>query len=365
MQETSPAARIILEDGTEFEGVSFGHESSVSGEIVFYTGAAGLPTLLTDPALKGCILVLSQPLAGATGVCEDKTDPWGFPALYEALSAQAAGLVTADYADLTTHHSASRTLSKWLRKQQVPAIHGIDTRALIQRLRLRGTMRAKILVSGTREVSFSSSSTHNQPSHVSVKKTLTYGKGPKRVVLVDCGARLSAVRRLSAEDTTVVRVPCTHDFNDEPFDAVMVSGGPGDPTSCDKTVQILRKAIDSGKPVFATGQGAVILAIAGGAAAYRMSNGHRSSAVPCVHLENGRCYVTAQNHGYGIRDDSLPAGWTPLFLNDNDRSIEGFSAKKGLITGVLFHPEGNPGPRDTDFLYDDFLKLLRNGGITE
>lgn len=362
MQESPLTARIILEDGTEFEGLSFGHESSVSGEIVFYTGSAGLPALLTDPAFKGCIAVLAQPLAGATGVPEDETDKWGFPAGYEALSAQAAGLVSADYADLTTHHAAARTLAKWLRKQQVPAIAGIDTRALIQRIRQRGTMRAKILVAGTREVSFSSASLHNQPSHVSVKKPLTYGSGPKRIVLVDCGARLSTIRYLATDGTTVVRVPCTHDFTAEPYDGVVVSGGPGDPTSCDRTAQILKVALASGKPILATGQGTVILALAGGASAFRMPNGHRSSAVPCVHLENGRCYVTAQNHGYGIRDDSLPADWSPLFLNDNDRSIEGYTAKKGLVTGVLFNPEGNPGPRDAAFVYEDFLNLVRAGG---
>ncbi len=362
MQETPLTARVILEDGTEFEGLSYGHESSISGEIVFYTGPAGLPALLTDPALKGCVLVLAQPLAGATGASEEANDAFGFPAGYESLSAQVAGLVTADYADLTTHHTATRTLAKWLRKQQVPAISGIDTRALIQRLRLRGVMRAKILVTGTREVSFGSAGQYNLPSHASVKRPATYGSGPKRIVLVDCGARLSTIRRLVAEDTAVIRVPLAHDFTAEPWDALVVAGGPGDPTSCDKTAQILKTALEANKPVFAVGQGAVVLAIAAGASAFRMPNGHRGSAVPCVNLENGRCYVTAQNHGYGVRDDSLPPGWSPLFLNDNDRSIEGYTARKGLITGVLFHPEGNPGPRDAAFLYDDFLNLVRNGG---
>ncbi len=365
MQDSPQTARIILEDGTEFEGLSYGHESSVSGEIVFYTGQAGLPELLTDPALKGCVLVLAQPLAGATGVAEDATDPFGFPEGFEAFSAQVAGLVTADYADLITHHSASRTLAKWLRKQQVPAISGIDTRALIQRLRLRGTMRAKILVAGTREVSFGTAAQHNLPAHASVKKPISYGNGPKKIVLVDCGARFSAIRSLVREDTTVVRVPWSYDFTGEDWDALAVAGGPGDPTSCDKTFHVLKTALESDKPVLATGQGAVILAVAAGASAFRMPNGHRSPAVPCVHLENGRCYVTAQNHGYGIREDSLPPDWVPLFLNDNDRSIEGYSARKGRVTGVLFYPEGNPGSRDTAFLYENFLNLVRDGGKTE
>ena len=363
MLQTEKTARIILEDGTEFEGTAFGHESSVAGEIVWFTGSADMPSLLSDPALKGAILVLAQPTAGVTGIPEDELCSLGLEKGFESDCAQIAGLVTASCAEEASHHSSARSLGKWLKKQNVPGISGIDTRALIQRLGTRGNMRAKILVSDTKEVSFSSAGQHNQPVNVSTKRVVKYGEGAKKIIAVDCGIRNSTIRSLVTADTTVIRVPCSYDYSKEDFDGIFIAGGPGDPTSCEKTITVLKTALQKKKPVFATGQGAVILGIAGGASAYRMARGHRSASLPCVNLDNGRCYITAQNHGYGIREDSLPSGWLPTFLNNADRSIEGFSAEKGLISGVLFQPEGFPGPHDTDFLYTSFIEIVRNGGI--
>lgn len=363
MLQTEKTARIILEDGTEFEGMAFGHESSVAGEIVWYNGSADMPRLLSDPALRGAILVLAQPTAGVTGIPEADLCPLGLEKEFESADAQIAGLVTAACAEEASHHSAARSLGKWLKKQNVPGISGIDTRALIQRLGSRGTMRAKILVSDTKEVSFSSAGQHNQPANVSTKRVVKYGAGPSKIIAVDCGIRNSTIRSLVSADTTVIRVPCAYDYSKEDFDGIFIAGGPGDPTSCEKTISVLRAALQKKKPVFATGQGAVILGIAGGASAFRMAHGHRSASIPCINLENGRCHITSQNHGYGIREDSLPSGWIPTFLNNADRSIEGFSAEKGLISGVLFQPEGYPGSHDTDFLYSSFIEIVRNGGI--
>jgi len=180
---------------------------------------------------------------------------------------------------------------------------------------------------------------------------------------VDCGLKNSSLRALITPQTTVYRVPCNHDYLKEEFDGLFIGGGPGDPTSCERTIAILREALKLNKPVFGVGQGAVILAIAGGASAYRMAQGHRGSSVPCIDLETGRCLITAQNHGYGVRDDSLPAGWAPTFLNNIDNSVEGFSAQKGLISGVLFQGEGNPGPDDAAYLYARFVEIVCNGGI--
>lgn len=366
MLQTETSARIILEDGTEFEGTVFGHENSVSGEIVFYTGTAGIPRLLSDPSLRGMILVLAQPTIGSTGIPDDEElCELGLETEFESSMAQIAGLVVSSCSDESSHYSSKKPLSKWLKKQQIPGISGIDTRALIQRLSSRGTMRAKILVSGTKDVSFSSASVHSQPIHASVKRTMQYGNGSKKIVLVDCGVKNSLIRSIVTPETMVLRVPCNYDYLQSDFDALVIAGGPGDPTSCDKTISILRSALEKEKPVFAVGQGAVILAIASGASAFRMAQGHRSASVPCINLEDGRCYITAQNHGYGIRDDSLPSGWYPTFLNNNDNSIEGFAAKKGLFSAVLFQPEGNPGSHDTDFLFTKFLDIARDGGIRE
>lgn len=363
MPEIGKAARIILEDGTEFEGRSFGHANSVSGEIVFYTGSPDLSHLLSDPAMKGLILVLAHPVIGNTGIPDEAVCNIGLPTFFESASAQIAGLVVSSYNDSPTHYSSTQSLGKWLRRQQVPAIYGIDTRALIQRLGFRGTMRAKIMVDDTKDVSFSSVNLHNQTAQVSVKRATTYGSGPKKIIAVDCGIKNSVIRSLVTSETTVIRVPSNYDYSKDDFDGVIIAGGPGDPTSCEKTISVLKAILPLKKPVFATGQGAVILALAGGASAFKMTQGHRSASVPCINLNNGRCYITAQNHGYGIRGDSLPSGWNPTFLNNVDNSIEGFETAKGLISGVLFQCEGNPGPQDTSFLYTNFIALVCSGGL--
>lgn len=358
-------ARILLEDGTEFEGYAFGHEKSAAGELTVFTGQPDPVRLLTDPAVRGTIVLLPQPLTGSTGVAPNETDEHNLERFQESPFCQAAGLITSRVLSESYHYLAKKTFPRWLKTQQIPGIYGVDTRALVQRIKLRGSMRAKILVGENRDVSFSVSQGHNQSSHVSVKSPVSYGNGTRKIVLVDCGTRNSVIRSLITPETTVLRVPCTHDFSSTNFDGVFIAGGPGDPTTCEKTGAVIRKILARDKPVFATGQGAVILALAAGATPYRMARGHRSTSVPCINLENGRCYITAQNHGYGIRDDSLPSGWYPTFLNNADNSLEGFAAKKGLTSGVFFNPEGNPGPDDTAFLYEDFLELVRTGGLNE
>lgn len=362
MSEAKKNARIILEDGTEFEGFACGHASSASAEIVFYTGQGDVARILSDPALKDTIVVLAQPIIGACGVRDTQFCPLGLEEFLESSMAQITGLVVANYAEMNQGTPTNKTLSRWLRKHKIPGISGIDTRALIQKLCQRGTMRAKILVDGTRDVSFSTATKLNHPQYVSVKQKIQYGSGQKKIIAVDCGLKNSTIRRLVSPNTTVIRVPWNADYSKENFDAVFIGGGPGDPTACEKTIAVLRAVLLQNKPVFATGQGAVILGLAGGASAYRMPQGHHGNSIPCIDLETGRCYITAQNHSYGIRDDSLPGDWVPLFLDNTNHTTEGFSAQKGLFSGVLFQPEGRPGPEDTSFLFDRFLSLVENGG---
>lgn len=361
MSETGKNARIILEDGTEFEGFAFGHASSVSAEIVFYTGQGDIARILSDPALKDTIVVIAQPSTGSCSVQDSQLCPLGLEKFLESSAAQITGLVVAHYAENIKVPPVSKTLSRWLRKHGIPGISGIDTRALIQRLCQRGTMRAKILIDGTRDVSFSTATKHNHPLYVSVKQRIMYGNGTKKIIAVDCGIKNSSIRKLVSSKTSVIRVPWNTDYSAEDFDAVFIGGGPGDPTACEKTIEVLRSVLLQNKPIFATGQGAVILALAGGASAYRMAQGHHGTSVPCIDLQTGRCYITAQNHGYGIRDESLPPDWSPLFLDNTTHTTEGFSTKKGLFSGVLFQPEGKPGPEDTSFLFDRFLSLIENG----
>lgn len=362
MSEADPAARIILEDGTEFEGVSRAWHHSSAGEILVYTGETGLPALLTDPALKGAILVLTRPVAGVTGIPDEENDTLALGTTVESTEVQIAGLVCSSLSLESYHYRSKKTLARWLKRHQIPVISGIDTSALVRRINLRGNLRAKILVSQAPDISFSAAKTGEVALQSSVKRTIVYGTGPKRILVVDCGARNSVIRSLVTPRISVIRVPAASDWSSLDCDGIVVAGGPGDPTTCEKAISILSQKLSLSIPIFATGQGAVILGIAAGGAAYRMARGHHSPSVPCVCLETGRCYLTAQNHGYGIRSDSLPSGWDPLFLNNADQSLEGFSTKKGLIKGVLFQPEGHPGPHETDFLWTEFVQLVDNGG---
>jgi len=358
-------AHIILEDGTELEGYSFGYDTSISGEALWYTGTQDICKTLTDPASRGAIIIMATSTLGGKEVLEEDLDEWQLDRNFESSQIQASGLVVADYCEPATENgTVRRTLAKWLKRQQVPALHGIDTRILIQRLRSRGSQRAKLLVSGSRDISFSSAHLQNRSTAVSTRKPIVYGSGKKRILVVDCGVRNSTIRALLKPDTRVEKLPLATNYLDELFDGLVIAGGPGDPGACEKTIAVLKDALQLNKPVFAVGQGTVILALAAGAAAFRMPQGHRGENQPCIDLETGRCYITAQNHCYGIRQDSLDSSWSVTFLNNNDTSIDGISTRKGLISGVLFQPEGSPGPDDTVFLYERFLNTVREGGIT-
>ena len=356
-------ARILLEDGTEFEGFAFGHESSAAGEVLFYSGQADIGRLLLDPSLKDAILVLTQPICGSTGIRDAGVCPFGLETGTEHPTITIKGLVVGDYQAPEVFPPQEKALTRWLRKYQVPGISGIDTRALIKKIEQRGVMRAKIIIDDTRDVSFSSAGKHSHPQYISVKKRQTYGTGRKKIIAIDCGIKHSALRKLITPDTTVIKTPWNDDFRGEDFDGVFISGGPGDPTSWDKPIAIIKDLLKGDRAIFATGQGAVILALAAGGATYRLGKGHHGSSIPCIDLQTGKCIITAQNHSYGIREDSLPHEWETTFLENNSHCIEGIRTRKGLFSGVLFHPEGNPGPSDAAWLYDDFLKIVIEGGI--
>ncbi len=359
--EELKAARIILEDGTEFEGFSFGYDGSVAGEVVFYTGGAGMNLVFSDPACRGSILVMAYPSAGNGGVPGADTDEFSLERYFESPVPQIAGLVVLDYCDTPSHYLSKKTLGRWLKKNHVPAVCGIDTRALVCRLRDKGFMRGKILVSGTKDVSFSSLQNARSAASAGTKKIVTYGNGAYRIVLIDCGVRNSVIRSFLRRGATVIRVPRSADYEKElngNYDAVVAAGGPGDPTSDDAAIAHLRESLKGKRPVFGIGQGGVLLALASGAETFRMPAGHRGQNIPCLDLDNGRCYITSQNHGYGIRDNTLPGMWEIRYINNNDQLIEGIYTKDRLFTAVLFQPEGSPGPHDTDFLYDEFMETV-------
>jgi carbamoyl-phosphate synthase small subunit len=379
-------ATLVLEDGSEFSGWSFGKARSQAGEVVFTTGMTGYPQSLTDPSFRGQILVSTYPLVGNYGVPLAKNgepffDSLGIPVHFESPKVQASGFVVAEACEEPSHFACGATLSAWLEKNNVPGIWGVDTRALTERLREHGVMMGKILVEGSRDITLDSGIVPHPVADVSAREVSeivpegigdtddTGGIGDTKaakkiptVVLVDCGAKANIIRCLLARKVRIIRAPWNHDLSGLSFDGIFLSNGPGDPKDCGKTIAMVRKAFGMGKPIFGICLGNQIMALAAGADTYKLPYGHRGQNQPCTELDAGgtpgRCYITSQNHGYAVRAETLPSGWEPWFVNGNDGTIEGIRSTRNPFSAVQFHPEGCPGPRDTEFLIDRFVEQV-------
>lgn len=348
--------RLVLEDGTVFEGKSFGYHKSVAGEVVFNTAMTGYPESLTDPSYEGQILVSTYPLIGNYGVPKDDKEN-GIPLFYESDRIHIKALVISDYSFEYSHWNAKNSLREWLIQNEVPGIFDIDTRALTKILREKGAMLGKIEVDGE-EIAFENPNTENLVAKVSVSEKTVYGNGKHKVVLVDTGAKYNILRCLLKRDTTVIRVPWDYDFTKEDYDGVMLSNGPGDPQMCAKTVDHIKKAMEIGKPIFGICLGNQLLGIASGASTYKLKYGHRAHNHPVIKVGTDTCYITSQNHGYAIDNNTLSSDWEPNFVNINDKTNEGVRHKSKPFFSTQFHPEASSGPTDTEFLFDEFIGLI-------
>jgi carbamoyl-phosphate synthase small subunit len=363
---------LVLEDGSEFAGWSFGKARSQAGEVVFTTGMTGYPQSLTDPSFRGQILVATYPLMGNYGVpvkpktAEPFYDELGIPTHFESSMVQVSGFVVAEACEEPSHFASGASLSVWLEKNNVPGIYGIDTRSLTERLREHGVMLGKILVEGTRDVTMDSGVIAHPVAEVSPQEIRRYRpagvpKGEKlpRIALVDCGAKANILRCFLARKVELICLPWDTDLRDIEYDGLFLSNGPGDPKACNKTIATLRRAFDQSKPIFGICLGNQIMALAAGADTYKLPYGHRGQNQPCIDTETRRCYITSQNHGYAVRGETLPKGWEPWFINANDNTIEGIRSTAHPFSAVQFHPEGCPGPRDTEYLIDRFVEQVK------
>lgn len=347
--------RLILEDGTEFKGKSFGYEESVAGEVVFNTAMTGYPESLTDPSYKGQILALTYPLIGNYGVPADNMKD-GLSEFFESYTLHISGLIISDYSHEFSHWNAEKSLHTWLAEHKITGIYDIDTRTLTKILREKGTMLGKI-VYDNKDVEWYDPSKHNLVDLVSTKEKKVMGNGKYRIVLVDCGVKYNIIRHLLKRDTTVVWVPWDYDFTNEEYDGLFISNGPGDPKKCDATIKNLEKAIEKGRPIYGICLGNQLLGLAAGANSYKLKYGHRSHNQPVLTGEH-TTFITSQNHGYAIDNNTLPDDWEPLFINLNDNTNEGVKHKSKPFFSSQFHPEAASGPLDTEFLFDRFLQMV-------
>ena len=336
---------LILDDGTRFRGQSFGYEKPVAGEVVFNTAMTGYPESLTDPSYAGQLMTAEN----------------GLPRFMESEKIHAEAIIVSDYSENYSHWNAVESLGDWLKREQVPGITGIDTRALTKALREHGVMMGKIVFDDEPDnIPTAQYAGVNYVDRVSCKEVIRYNEGAgKKVVLVDCGVKANILRCLINRGVEVIRVPWDYDFNGLEYDGLFISNGPGDPDTCDAAVQNIRRAMQDEKlPIFGICMGNQLLSKAGGAKIYKLKYGHRSHNQPVRMVGTERCFITSQNHGYAVDNNTLGADWEPLFVNMNDGSNEGIRHKTNPWFSAQFHPEACSGPTDTEFLFDEFVKLL-------
>ena len=341
-------AKLILKDGSEFEGESFGYEGARSGELVFSTGMVGYPESLTDPSYEGQILVATYPIIGSYGVPDKK--------FWESDRIHVSGLVVSQYIGTPSHFKSKITLGDWLRQEKVPGLVITDTRYLTKKLRDEGAQLAKIVFE--KDIDFVDPNLVNLASVVSVKKPIAEGTGKKTVVLIDCGVKRNITRSLLDRSVKVITVPWDYDIFtlNEKIDGVVISNGPGDPKMCDVTIETTKKIMTKKIPILGICLGNQILALAAGGDTYKMKFGHRGQNQPCIMVGTKKCYLTTQNHGFAI--GRIPKGFLPWFINANDDTNEGIVHEKLPFMSVQFHPEATPGPTDTKWIFDKFLEKL-------
>jgi len=371
---------LVLSDGTQFKGKSFGYEQNVAGEVVFNTAMMGYPESLTDPSYAGQIMVLTYPLVGNYGVPPfsvrgERREESGDAlvesgALYDFFESDriyATALIVSDYSEEYSHWNAVESLADWLKREHVPGVTGIDTRQLTKVLREHGVMMGRLVFDEMRnengEMSNDEISDYgaiNWVERVSCRNVIRYNEGAgRKVVLVDCGVKANIIRCLVNRGVEVIRVPWNYDYTDMAFDGLFLANGPGDPDKCVDAVNILKKQMSmSRKPICGICMGNQLLAKAGGASVYKLKYGHRSHNQPVREVGTNRCYVTSQNHGYAVDGATLGRDWRELFVNMNDGSNEGIRHQTNPWFSSQFHPEACSGPVDTEFMFDRFIETL-------
>lgn len=349
------SGKLILKNGKKFEGINFGAESSISGELVFSTGMMGYPESLTDPSFKGQILVMTYPLIGNYGI-PDKS-------LWESDKIQISGLIVSEYIDTPSHFHSKQTLASWLKSENIPGLVIKDTRLLTQMIRDEGSILAKII--NKKNINFYDPNKENLVAQVSTNEVSEKINNVKfkNIYLIDCGAKYNIDRALFKRGVNVITIPWDYDLisnNINNIDGVVISNGPGDPTKAKITIDNVKKLIDKNIPVLGICLGNQILTLANGGKTKKLKYGHRSQNQPCLMFENGnktnKCFITTQNHGYEVSE--IPNGFNKWFVNANDGSNEGIIHKSKPIMSVQFHPEATPGPHDTEWIFDYFLERV-------
>ena len=350
-QSATLPSSLVLANGQSFVGMAPAwQQGQYFGEVVFNTGMTGYVETLTDPSYAGQILTFTYPLLGNYGV-PDST-------LWESPRIHARGVILQTACASPSHYDSQRNFLQWLEQEKIPALLEVDTRALTKVLREQGVAMGAIVCNAEMPKQFGDFSTQDWMNQVSIKEPKQYGHGTKKIIAVDCGMKENIMRELMRFPISIKRVPHDYDYSQEEFDGLFISNGPGDPMQCQRTVDILAKAMKRDKPIFGICLGTQLMALAIGASTYKLRYGHRGQNQPCFDIQRNRAVLTSQNHGYAIEASSLPADWEVSFTHLNDNTIAGIQHKEKPWYSVQFHPEAAAGPHDTHYLFERFYQSL-------
>lgn len=352
-----------LEDGTRFEGYIIGKSKNVSGEVVFTTGMVGYPEALTDPSYYGQILIFTYPIIGNYGI-PSASDNKNF----ESERIQVSGIILSECIKNPSNATAVKKLEEWLFENNLGGLAGVDTRGLTLYLRSKGVMPGKIIVDGKeKDFPYKDINKMDLVTKISTRRCITYPevknsvlnqKNNFKIGLIDCGVKLSIIRALRELGAIVVKLP--YDWEDfDSFDGLLISNGPGDPKKVIKTIKNIQQMLKKDKPILGICLGSQIMALAAGADTYKLPYGHRSHNQPVLNRLTNKAYLTTQNHGYAVRTESLKQDWEEWFVNLNDQTNEGIKHKSKPFYAVQFHPEGNPGPEDTNWIFKEFIQRCK------
>lgn len=355
-------AKLVLEDGSEYYGYSFGAETQAVVEVVFNTSMAGYQEIVSDPSYTDQAVVMTYPLIGNYGITDED---------FETKTPTIGGLIVREYNDFPSNFRYTKTLSELLEEYRIPGISGIDTRMLTRSIRDLGSRRAVITspdtaVSDALKIIADTPIPHNAVERVSCKKRW-YSRTPNprfNVVAVDCGIKLNIVRSLNARGCNVTVVPfntSAGQIREMKPDGIFLSNGPGDPQDVKPVITLIRE-LKGMFPIFGICLGHQLISLACGAETYKLKFGHRGGNHPVKNLLTGKVEITSQNHSYAVRESSLAGtGLEVTHINLLDKTVEGVRSDDGRMFSVQYHPESAPGPQDSSYLFDSFISLMREG----
>lgn len=356
-------ATIILEDGGVITGKSFGAEGTICGELVFNTGMTGYQEILTDPSYAGQIVTMTYPLIGNYGI--NALD-------VESDKIQVSGFIVKEYAGIPNHWQCEKTIESYLKENNIMGVYGIDTRMLTKKIRTKGAMKCMIT---TKEVTpkslpelLTQLEAYNFPkdivSNVS-SKSVTHVEGSgKKVGILDLGLKKGIVHQLVNLDCDVTVFPyntSSDKIKESGVEVLLLSNGPGDPKDATEAIHTTKNLLGE-MPIWGICLGHQILALALGADTYKLKFGHRGANHPVIELDTGKVYMSSQNHGYAVKDETITDDLKITYKNVNDETVEGISCDKYGITSVQFHPEEGPGPEDAHYIFKKWLDNLEGSG---